>query len=62
MRRSSRRSELSALDSALNKTGLWETLDRTPNVTCLAPSTTAFRKAGNPQISLGKADLTGALL
>ncbi|POR31817.1 Uncharacterized protein TPAR_07981 [Tolypocladium paradoxum] len=53
---------LSGLDAALNKTGLYPTLDTTPNVTCLAPSTSAFREAGNPQEALSKIDLTGALL
>ncbi|KAF7554887.1 hypothetical protein G7Z17_g2625 [Cylindrodendrum hubeiense] len=54
--------KLGALDSSLNKTELYPTLDTTPNVTCLAPSTEAFKKAGNPHQSLSKADLTGALL
>lgn len=50
------------MDTALNRTQLWSTLDFTPNVTCLAPSTEAFKKAGDPQDSLSKEDLTGALL
>ncbi|CAM1500396.1 Fc.00g095580.m01.CDS01 [Cosmosporella sp. VM-42] len=53
---------LSGLDTALNRTELWPALDSSPNVTCLAPSTEAFNKAGDPQLKLGKADLTGALL
>ncbi|KAF4981529.1 hypothetical protein FZEAL_2678 [Fusarium zealandicum] len=53
---------LTALGAALNKTDLWNALDHSPNVTCLAPSTDAFKDAGDPQISLSKTDLTGALL
>jgi len=54
-------SELSALDSALNKTGLYPTLDSAPNVTCLAPSTSAFNDAGNPQNTLNNTELSTAL-
>ncbi|KAJ2901473.1 fasciclin domain-containing protein [Zalerion maritima] len=53
---------LSALDTALNKTDLWATLNTTPNVTCLAPNTDAFQSAGNPQDDLPVDDLTQALL
>ncbi|KAF5025382.1 hypothetical protein F66182_2547 [Fusarium sp. NRRL 66182] len=53
---------LTALDSALNRTNMWPALDQSPNVTCLAPSTQAFKDAGDPQIELSKEDLTGALL
>ena len=42
---------LSALDVALNRTGLWPALNTMPNVTCLAPITRAFVEAGNPQDS-----------
>ncbi|KPM45238.1 hypothetical protein AK830_g1358 [Neonectria ditissima] len=53
---------LSALDTALQKTEMWPILDTSFNVTCLAPSTEAFKKAGNPQTTLSKGDLTDALL
>ncbi|KAI5459046.1 FAS1 domain-containing protein [Mariannaea sp. PMI_226] len=55
-------STLRALDYALNKTDLYPTLDTTRNVTCLGPSTTGFNNSGNPQLSLSKGDLLGALL
>jgi transforming growth factor-beta-induced protein len=55
-------STLSGLDDALNKTGLYPTLDHAPNVTCLAPNTNAFTNAGNPQTVLNASELSGALL
>jgi transforming growth factor-beta-induced protein len=54
--------QLSALDTALNRTQLWATLDRAPNVTCLAPNTQAFAAAGNPQNTLNQSDLAQAIL
>ncbi|KAH6884601.1 FAS1 domain-containing protein [Thelonectria olida] len=60
--RSITKGQLSALDAALNKTELYPTLDTTKNVTCLAPSTSAFKAAGDPQTSLPKSNLTHALL
>jgi transforming growth factor-beta-induced protein len=54
--------EGSALDAALNKTSLWNTLDTTNNVTCLLPNTAAFAAAGNPQTTLSQADLQAAIL
>ncbi|CAG7562597.1 unnamed protein product [Fusarium equiseti] len=53
---------LDALDAALIKTQLWKALDHSKNVTCLAPSTEAFKNAGNPDVKLSKQDLTGAIL
>ncbi|KAM0342036.1 hypothetical protein ACHAPU_009764 [Fusarium lateritium] len=53
---------LYALDLALIKAGLWPALDTSPNVTCLAPSTQAFKDAGSPNLALSKQDLSGALL
>jgi transforming growth factor-beta-induced protein len=53
---------LSSLDDALDRTGLWPTLNTAPNVTCLAPSNNAFKEAGNPDTQLNKTDLTSALL
>ncbi|SPJ80348.1 uncharacterized protein FTOL_08740 [Fusarium torulosum] len=55
-------SRLDALNVALIKAQLWPALDASRNVTCLAPSTQAFKDAGNPNIALSKQDLTGALL
>ncbi|KAF4490177.1 Transforming growth factor-beta-induced ig-h3 [Fusarium agapanthi] len=53
---------LTALNGALIKAGLWPALDASKNVTCLAPSTQAFRDAGSPDVELSKEDLGGALL
>ncbi|KAH7182376.1 FAS1 domain-containing protein [Fusarium flagelliforme] len=53
---------LDALDAALIKAQLWKALDHSKNVTCLAPSTEAFKNAGNPDIKLSKQDLGGAIL
>jgi hypothetical protein len=54
--------KLKALDDALVKTKLYPALDTSPNVTCLAPSSDAFKAAGNPQDSLDSTNLTQALL
>jgi len=54
--------QLSGLDVALNRTGLWETLDHLKNVTCLAPNNNAFAAAGSPQTQLDPQKLTQALL
>ncbi|KAF5642012.1 transforming growth factor-beta-induced ig-h3 [Fusarium sp. NRRL 52700] len=53
---------LTALNGALIKAGLWPALDASKNVTCLAPSTQAFKDAGSPDVELSKEDLSGALL
>ena len=53
--------ELSALDNALNRSGIWPTLDHTPNVTCLAPVSAAFKAAGDPDQKLNQKDLINAL-
>ncbi|KAM5343418.1 hypothetical protein ACJ41O_011955 [Fusarium nematophilum] len=53
---------LHGLDTALIRAGLWPALDASNNVTCLAPSTEAFKAAGNPQNSLPEKELAGALL
>ncbi|GKU10866.1 unnamed protein product, partial [Fusarium langsethiae] len=53
---------LTALNVALIKARLWHALDTSRNVTCLAPSTQAFKNAGSPEVKLSKPDLTGALL
>ncbi|KAG8670671.1 hypothetical protein FPOAC2_07480 [Fusarium poae] len=53
---------LVTLNSALIKAQLWPALDTSRNVTCLAPSTQAFKNAGSPDIKLSKSDLAGALL
>ncbi|KAM0541110.1 hypothetical protein ACHAPJ_013377 [Fusarium lateritium] len=55
-------SRLTALNNALIKTEMWPALDTSRNVTCLAPSTKAFKDAGSPDTKLSKQDLTGALL
>ncbi|KAF5241442.1 hypothetical protein FAUST_3872 [Fusarium austroamericanum] len=53
---------LVGLNVALVKAGLWPALDASRNVTCLAPSTQAFKNAGSPDVKLSKQDLAGALL
>jgi len=53
---------LKSLDTALTNAGLWEALDHSANVTCLAPSNSAFQAAGDPQLSLNSTDLSSALL
>jgi uncharacterized surface protein with fasciclin (FAS1) repeats len=53
---------LKALDNALNRSGLYPALDTSPNVTCLAPSSEAFKNAGNPDSALEPSVLQGALL
>ncbi len=53
---------LSGLDHALNRSGLWATLDHSTNVTCLAPNDAAFQLAGSPDASLNQTALNGALL
>ncbi|CEI67915.1 unnamed protein product [Fusarium venenatum] len=55
-------SRLTGLNIALVKAGLWPALDASRNVTCLAPSTQAFKDAGSPDVKLSKQDLGGALL
>ncbi|KAM0228952.1 hypothetical protein ACHAPO_010359 [Fusarium lateritium] len=55
-------SRLTGLNVALFKAGLWPALDASRNVTCLAPSTQAFKDAGSPDVKLSKQDLGGALL
>lgn len=57
-----RGAKLSGLDNALNRTGLWPTLDSSKNVTCLGPSDAAFKAAGSPDSALNATDLTKALL
>ncbi|OIW31580.1 FAS1 domain-containing protein, partial [Coniochaeta ligniaria NRRL 30616] len=53
---------LNSLDTALTNAGLWDALDHAANVTCLAPSNTAFTAAGDPQLTLNSSDLASALL
>ncbi|KAK3945854.1 FAS1 domain-containing protein [Diplogelasinospora grovesii] len=53
---------LSALDNAIDKTGIWPTIDHTNNITCLAPTDDAFKSAGNPDQKLNGTALTGAIL
>ncbi|OCL12597.1 FAS1 domain-containing protein [Glonium stellatum] len=48
---------LSSLDGAINRTDLWDDLDRSSNYTCLAPSDQAFADAGNPQTTLNESAL-----
>jgi uncharacterized surface protein with fasciclin (FAS1) repeats len=53
---------LEGLNHALTKADLWEALDHSPNVTCLAPNNKAFKDAGDPQTALNSTDLANALL
>lgn len=57
-----RGAKLTGLDNALNRSGLWPTLDSSKNVTCLGPSDAAFKAAGNPDSALNASVLTKALL
>lgn len=49
---------LKTLNTALSDTGAYDSIDTTPNVTCLGPSNEAFEAAGNPQHKLNKTELT----
>ncbi|KAK7419048.1 hypothetical protein QQX98_003550 [Neonectria punicea] len=53
---------LDAFDNVLKRSGMWPVIDTSFNLTCLGPSKEAFSKAGNPQTSLSKSDLTDILL
>ena len=53
---------LVGLDNALYRANLWDALDHAPNVTCLAPDSKAFLKAGSPELNLPPAELANALL
>jgi uncharacterized surface protein with fasciclin (FAS1) repeats len=52
---------LASLDNALNRTGLWSTLDGAKNVTCLGPSNAAFKAAGDVDVKANETDLSDAL-
>ncbi|KAH7121597.1 FAS1 domain-containing protein [Dactylonectria macrodidyma] len=54
--------ELKSLDDSLIKAQLWPTLDTAYNVTCLAPTTEAFKKAGDPQVTASKDEVSQLLL
>ncbi|KAH7121752.1 FAS1 domain-containing protein [Dactylonectria estremocensis] len=54
--------ELKSLDDSLVKAQLWPTLDAAFNVTCLAPTTEAFKKAGDPQVTASKDEVSQLLL
>jgi len=54
--------KLSALDKALTKVNMWPTLNTAFNVTCLAPTSDAFRDAGSPQDNAGDDELRQSLL
>ncbi|KAJ9156070.1 FAS1 domain-containing protein [Pleurostoma richardsiae] len=56
------KTSLSSLNSALNRTGLWPTVNHSKNLTCLAPNNDAFSDAGNPEQTLNSTDLTNAIL
>jgi transforming growth factor-beta-induced protein len=53
---------LKSLDTALTNAGLWDALDHSANVTCLAPTNNAFQAAGDPQLTLNSTELSSALL
>lgn len=53
---------LQSMDQALNKSGLWPKINTSFNVTCLAPSTEAFKNAGNPQLSGTQNEVAGTVL
>jgi len=54
---------LKAMDETLDKVpGVYDVIDYTPNVTCLAPSNDAYDAAGSAQDSLNRTALTNQLL
>lgn len=53
---------LSRLDNALSRTGQWDSLNASKNVTCLAPNNAAFKLAGSADDNLSKAALTETML
>lgn len=57
-----RNAKLTGLDTALNRTKLWDALDGGKNLTCLGPNDKAFSDAGSPDQKLNETTLTGALL
>jgi len=57
-----RNANLTSLDRALNKTGLWPALDGSKNVTCLGPNDQAFKNAGSPDSVLNGTTLSDAIL
>lgn len=60
--RTIRAAKLTGLDNALNRSGLWNALDSSKNVTCLGPNNKAFVDAGSPDAKLNVSTLSGALL
>lgn len=57
-----RQASLTSLDRALNRSGLWDALDSSNNVTCLGPSNDAFNNAANPDQNFTSQELVKALL
>lgn len=57
-----REATLTNLDRALNRTGLWDALDTSKNVTCLGPNDKAFADAGSPDSKLNQTALSNAIL
>ena len=52
---------LASLDNALNRTGMWDALDGTANLTCLGPSNDAFKAAGSPDVNANETVLSDAI-
>jgi uncharacterized surface protein with fasciclin (FAS1) repeats len=52
---------LNSLDSAINRTGIWDDLDNSPNYTCLGPTNQAFANADHPEINLNGSALATAM-
>jgi uncharacterized surface protein with fasciclin (FAS1) repeats len=57
-----RNANLTALDNAINRTGIWPALNHATNITCLGPGNDAFKAAGNADSTLNTTALTTALL
>ncbi|KAL8369886.1 hypothetical protein RB595_000304 [Gaeumannomyces hyphopodioides] len=51
---------LQSLDTALNRSKSWAEIDSAANVTCLVPNNSAFKAAGNPEITLNWTDIEDA--
>lgn len=52
---------LSSLDSAINRTHLWDDLNNSPNYTCLGPNNNAFADANHPETNLNASALESAM-
>src|SRR5271163_2886779 len=56
-----RNAGLSDLDSAINRTDIWDDLDGSANYTCLGPTNGAFTSAGHPEDNLNESALASVM-